>query len=241
MKFLVISDVHSNYDALKAVMQKANRIGYDSVIFLGDAVGYGADPNECIELLREISNVKIIGNHDKAIIDPREIYFFNPVAKEALLWTRSIIKQENVEWLNKLELYYKFEDIAFTHASLSEPESWRYVFSVIDAMYEFKNTSEWLIFFGHTHIPGVFVQQEGEIEYWDGTSFLLESKYRFLVNPGSVGQPRDGDERASFAVLDTEKRLLNIYRVEYNIKRQAEKILKAGLPEYLAHRLYNGY
>jgi putative phosphoesterase len=242
MRIAIISDVHGNLQALEAVLPEIKKENPDSVIFLGDVVGYGANPNECCEIIKEVADVCIIGNHDSAVIGKIEIEWFNPDAREAILWTRENLKRENMEFIESFVETFKISDFLFSHGSPVNPREFIYVFSSETA----KEISLWAkgkyrcVFVGHSHItlsffidssgnPIPFIEEEVKLEGGD-----------FVINVGSVGQPRDGDPRAFFAILDTEKRLYTARRVEYNVKEAADRILKNGLPPFLAYRLFVG-
>ncbi len=242
MRYLVVADIHSNIEAFEAVLEKAKNTGYDKVIFLGDVVGYGANPEECILMLKNKMDFGVIGNHDRAIIDENELSFFNEIAREALLWTRE--RLAGTMYLNFLkELPYTREiepGIVITHSSVSAPEYWDYILTPYEAQLEFENADFKIMLYGHTHVPIVFEYTGGKAIPLMGSSFYLEESKRYILNPGSVGQPRDGDNRAAFAILDTEKRVYEVYRVHYRFDEQQRKIKEAGLPLMLATRLEIG-
>ncbi len=242
MRYLVVADIHSNVEALEAVLEKASTIGYDKFIFLGDVVGYGANPEECILMLKSRMDFGVAGNHDKAIIDDEELSFFNEIAREAIIWTRDRLKgTPNEKFLNTLELVKTIEPgIIITHSSASAPEYWDYILSPYEAQIEFENTDFRIMLYGHTHVPGGFEYMGGEVITVTDYTIHLDPSRRYILNPGSVGQPRDGDNRASFAILDTDKNIFRIYRVHYRFEEQQRKIKEAGLPLQLANRLEIG-
>lgn len=241
MKYGIISDVHSNLPALEAVIDELNKRKPDKILCLGDTVGYAANPNECCKLVREISDVTVIGNHDSVIAGLTPLSLFNSVAKEACIWTVQHISPENKRWLEKLPLTRKVDNFVIAHGALSNPNKWKYVLSLEDALEEFSlNNFDKLCFIGHSHIPITFYVRAGRYNLIMDSKFKLESGCRYIINPGSVGQPRDGDPQASFGIFDTENMKMEIIRVAYDIERAQRDIIKAGLPEFLSLRLAQG-
>lgn len=243
MRYLLLSDVHGNLHALEAVLKHANEKGYDYVLFLGDAIGYGAFPNECVELLMEISSKPLRGNHDSVIVHPSLAESMNPYAKEAIIWSIEQLSNKNRDFLANLPVKVKLnKDILLVHSTPNQPEEWYYIFSKEDAEGEFSGFDEWICAFGHTHIPVVFSMSThgSEVSVTShGTDLSTENRY--MLNPGSVGQPRDGNPLASYAILDMNRKTFKVYRVEYPIEKSQRAILDAGLPEILANRLLVGY
>lgn len=242
MKIGIISDVHGNLQAIESVILEIKRESPDKIFFLGDVVGYGANPNECCEIIKGIADVCLMGNHDSAVLGKTDLEWFNPDAKEAILWTRENLKSENISFLETLKETYEIPDFLFSHGSPANPMDFIYVFTNDSAkeIFVWSQGRYRCVFVGHSHITLSFLFDEAgnplpfiedEIELVNGS---------FVVNVGSVGQPRDGDPRAFFAILDTEKKLYKGKRVEYNVKEAAERILKNGLPPFLAYRLYSG-
>ncbi len=242
MKYLVIADIHANIEAFEAVLDKASSIGYDRLVFLGDVVGYGANPEECIMMLKSRMSYGVAGNHDRAIIDDSELSFFNEIAREAIIWTRNKLKNSpHLNFLKSLPYTQEIEPgITITHSSISAPEYWDYILSPYEAQIEFESAEFAVMLFGHTHVPGGFEYIGQEVIPIDDYTIHLDSSRRYILNPGSVGQPRDGDNRASFAILDTDKKVFQIYRVHYSFEEQQRKIKEAGLPLQLATRLEIG-
>ncbi len=242
MRYLVVADIHSNLEAFEAVLQKSSQIGYDKFVFLGDVVGYGANPQECIMMLKNRMNFGVAGNHDRAVIDDSELSFFNEMAKEAIIWTKEKLKSSHhIEFLKSLPYTQEIEPgIIITHSTVSAPEYWDYILSPYEAQIEFESAEFKIMLFGHTHVPGGFEYIGGKaIPITDYTIYLDYSR-RYILNPGSVGQPRDGDNRASFAILDTDRKIFQIYKVHYSFEEQQRKIKGAGLPLQLAARLEIG-
>jgi predicted phosphodiesterase len=250
VRILLLSDIHANLEALEACLDAAP--AHDTVVNLGDVVGYGASPNEVIERSRELGNIFVRGNHDRAVAGLTDLRDFNPVAGLAALWTREQLTTEHMEWLRALPQgplqIAALPDAQLVHGSpLDEDE---YVVTLQDAVEPLLLSSVHLILFGHTHLQGTFwadgprgdtsrplYKSVGRSEALD---FPLKEGVRYLINPGSVGQPRDGDWRAAFALLDTETRVLTYCRTPYNLKAAQERILAANLPQRLATRLAAG-
>lgn len=241
MKVGIIADIHSNLEALEATLRKLEKAKPDRIICLGDVVGYGADPNLCCKLVKENCEVVLIGNHDAAVVGTTSLDDFVEHAKDVCLWTREKISEENFEWLKSLPYTFEDEKYMFCHGAPYSPEDFIYVVDQISAFHSLKfikSKDKKACFVGHAHITYTF-WLEGQIVYAEVAQYLKVSR-NYIVNVGSVGQPRDGDPKASWAILDTETDEYNLFRVEYNVDRASEKILEAGLPEILAQRLFWG-
>lgn len=250
MRIFLLSDIHANLEALKACVDAAPQ--YDCAVNLGDVVGYGADPNAVVDVVRGQSPVLVRGNHDKAVSGVMDLEHFNPMAGLAALWTRDQLSAENLEWLRALPQgpvrMDGLEDVQFVHGSpLDEDE---YVVSAHDSQEPLLMAATRITFFGHTHRQGGFGLEGTEAEViqpewsthdeksvWE---FPLRPGARYLINPGSAGQPRDDEWRAAFGVFDTERSVMEFYRVPYDVKTAQEKILDAQLPPRLAQRLATG-
>ncbi len=243
MRYAVISDVHSNLEALRAFLDKADKTGYDKIVCLGDIVGYNANPNECIELLKEKGALCVMGNHDSRASGLEDEIGFNFHAALAIQWTREALKSENKEFLKNLPralpVNRKFLAV---HGWVNDTDL--YILGPRDAATNFrllKDAKVKLCFFGHTHVPVVFMDVEGEAEFVPDNPVKLLKGVSYLINPGSIGQPRDRDPRLSFVIYDTKKSQVTHYRVEYDISATAGKIIAAGLPDRLAERLKLGW
>jgi predicted phosphodiesterase len=250
VRILLLSDIHANLEALEACLDTAP--AYDMVVNLGDVVGYGASPNQVIERSRELGEIFVRGNHDRAVAGLTDLKDFNPIAGLAALWTRQQLTPENMEWLQALPHgpieIDALPDTQLVHGSpLDEDE---YVVTLQDAVEPLLFSSVHLTLFGHTHLQGAFSADgpRGDTtrpEYKtvgrsEAVEFRLRQGVRYLINPGSVGQPRDGDWRAAFALLDTETQILTYCRTPYNLKAAQDRILAADLPQRLATRLAAG-
>lgn len=259
MIFAIISDIHANIEALDAVLGKCKELNIEKYICLGDMVGYNASPIECIDKLRSLNSINIIkGNHDEYIGKDIPVEGINKFARESVLWSRSVLSKNDKKWLADLPL--KFinikEGFSAVHATLDSPESWSYILDVHNSIDSFNYQMTQLCFFGHTHLPRIFVKENigqgtmyeiKRISEWEqfppdneGITFKLEKGGKYLINVGSIGQPRDGDIRASFVTYDSKQKLVVRYAVPYDVDLAQKKILKAGLPAQLAYRLSHG-
>ena len=236
----VVSDVHSNLEALEAVLADAEKQGASKLWCLGDVVGYGADPNAVCERLKADAHAAVAGNHDWAACGKMTLGYFNSAAAAAAEWTAEQLSPSSKEWLASLPLEQVEDGVRLVHGSPSEPESWQYVLSVAEAEGELAAFPESVCLIGHSHFPGAFEGDGTRVRYSRTDRVRLLPSYRYLVNVGSVGQPRDGDPRACYLLLDTEKQEIVHRRVPYDIAAAQRKILGAGLPPFLATRLAQG-
>ncbi len=226
MKYAVISDIHSNLEALTKVLSEIHTKHVDEIICLGDIVGYGANPDEVVELVRQEVKCSVRGNHDDALFSDETFSTINSYAKAAIIYTRELLSEKNSEWLKSIPMTHKIDNVLLVHASPSAPQSWKYIFTKSDAQVELLSFEEKICLIGHTHVPVIFKTSD------------LETKE--LINVGSVGQPRDGNNRASFGIIDTKNFIYENFRVEYNFRTAADKIIAAGLPQFLGERLHKG-
>ena len=250
MRILILSDIHSNLEALDACLAAAP--AYDLAVNLGDTVGYGANPNEVIARVRALGHTFVRGNHDKAVCGLMDLEEFNPIAGIATLWTRDQLKRENLEWLRSLPQgpihVDELPGVQFVHGSALDEDE--YLVSVRDAIEPLITDSVPITFFGHTHLQGGFVLHGDISESYrpafrtvgqpESSDWSLRPDRHYLINPGSVGQPRDGDWRAAFAFFDTATSIVSFYRTPYNLRVAQEKITAANLPARLAARLATG-
>ncbi len=246
MRYLVFSDIHSNLEAFQALLEYAARLKIDGYLFLGDLVGYNVSPDASIELIQTLKPLRLIrGNHDKAVCGLDELSSFNPIAASAITWTRQNIKEDNLKYLQSLEQgprEIEGEDITICHGAPFDEDY--YLFGEFDAAEAFLHYNTSICFFGHTHFPCLYARKNWNVE---GTfpgggkkEIRLKENTSYLINPGSVGQPRDRNPKASCAVYDSEVRSITFHRFKYDIKKTQEKILKANLPIPLAERLKLG-
>ncbi len=235
----MISDVHSNLEALEKVIESIEK-SVDQWVCLGDIVGYGANPNECIEIVRDLTPHVVTGNHDRAAVGLTKTDYFNPMARSAIVWTGRTLRKENKEYLRNLELTLKLGDGYFVHSSPSNPSTWQYIFSLDDAVYEFSHFTERTCFIGHSHLAFAIREDGGQYQIIEDSRFSIDENRRYLVNVGSVGQPRDLDPRSCCVIWDDEIGTIQFVRVEYDIEKVQKKITDAGLPPFLADRLRHG-
>ncbi|MFC1703722.1 metallophosphoesterase family protein [Candidatus Omnitrophota bacterium] len=240
MRYGIFADVHSNLEALSVVLDAYAKENIDRFLCIGDVVGYAAKPNECIKKIKEINAAVVAGNHDWAVIDKRDISYFNPVAKHAALWTMSILTEESRNFLDSLDLTFEQDDYTLVHGTLNQPEEFYYMIDFVNAQDTFELLKKDVCFIGHSHVPGIFAQKDGAIDLSKEQQTALVKERKYIVNVGSVGQPRDGDPRASYCIYDSTNREVTIKRVEYNVEKTQEQITQAGLPAFLAHRLTKG-
>ncbi len=250
MRFLLLSDIHSNLDALEAAIAAAP--AYDRVANLGDIVGYGACPNEVIDRSRQLGEVFVRGNHDKACAGIADVRGFNHIAAAAVVWTHHALRPENLEWLKALPqgplALEPLEGVQMVHGSPRDEDE--YLLASDHAAESVESASVPLTFFGHTHMQGGFLltnnqeitfrpkyEEENENERWE---MSLDRPGKYLINPGSIGQPRDGDWRAGFAVYDSDAKKIEFHRVVYDVAKAQKRIRDAQLPERLADRLTHG-
>jgi predicted phosphodiesterase len=241
MKAAIISDIHSNLEALQAVIKDVKKRRIKKIFCLGDLVGYGANPNECVELCMKEAKILVAGNHDWATVDKTDISVFNPVAAEAIRWTQKHIKKAHAGSLKKLHLSQEVDNIFLVHASPQQPTEWSYLFTLEDFKKQFEYFKTQVCFVGHSHIPSAVFQDDNEYtDFLRDSTFPLIDGRKYIINVGSVGQPRDLDPRACYAIYDGNNRSIEIVRLDYNIPLAQQKVINAGLPEMLADRLLVG-
>lgn len=245
MRVLVMSDIHANLTALEAVIDDAHG-AYDAVWCLGDTVGYGPEPDECVQRVRSLGAITVVGNHDWAALGRMDVEDFNPEARRAVMWTREHLSDASIAWLAALPSQpITIGGFTLTHASPRDP-IWEYVLypSIASANFEYFDTRFCLV--GHTHVPALHVMVQGEnklrlLAPTFGAEMVLKENWRVILNPGSVGQPRDNDRRAAYALLDTNSAVWEPRRVDYLIEVTQNRMRQAGLPERLINRLAFGW
>jgi diadenosine tetraphosphatase ApaH/serine/threonine PP2A family protein phosphatase len=246
MRYLVISDIHANLTALQAVLEDAGKLGrdYDFVWCLGDVVGYGPEPNECVELLRSMPHLCLAGNHDWAALGRLDARTFNADARKAVTWTRQTLTQENLAYLEALPTTFVLGDYTLAHGSPREPV-WEYILDPLIAALNFPHYQTPYCLVGHTHTPVIFklVNEQGECEPIAPMYNYAQplNGERQIINPGSVGQPRDSDPRAAYAILDVERDVFEFRRVEYDIAAAQMRMREVEMPERLIVRLEHGW
>ena len=238
MKTAIISDIHANFEALRTVFTYIDQHKISKIICLGDIVGYGPRPDCCLKLVRERCDVVLMGNHDHAVLGLTDIAHFNDFARAAVLWTRAQISAENLAYLRTLPFSYDRKDALFVHSSPIAPQEWHYIMDHETARTQLDGTEHPLVFIGHSHLPVVYSHALGEIS---GTHIELDAQRdRYIINAGSVGQPRDGDPRACMVVYDDVSRKVMYVRLDYPIETTYQEILDYDLPAFLAVRLLSG-
>jgi diadenosine tetraphosphatase ApaH/serine/threonine PP2A family protein phosphatase len=240
MRYAIFSDVHSNLEAFTSVIDAMEGDKAEEYICAGDIVGYGADPCPCIESTKRLTGNVICGNHDWASAGVFDVSYFNEHAKKAVVWTAHVLSGPEKRYLKDLDLVYEAKDFVAVHGSLNEPEKFNYILDLYSAKQTFRLMRKRICFIGHSHFPAIFTKSGGDIACIGAVSVELDTDASYIVNVGSVGQPRDGDPRASYVIYDTDKNTIEIKRVSYDVKKAQEKILGAGLPSFLAERLSVG-
>lgn len=241
MRLAFISDVHANLEALTAVMRDMEEQHIEKVFFLGDAVGYGADPNKCIRLIHNLCEIKLLGNHDYVALGLENPTQFNLMARQSILWTQSELKRKSIEIMSDFEMDAVFLDYFLVHATPENPSEWGYMLTVEEATRNFDAFTQDFCFVGHSHIPAVFCRRpDGRVEIFAEQSWQAESDCRYIVNVGSVGQPRDGNPYACYLMAQTEDNSFEYRRIPYELETAQIKMKKARLPEFLITRLANG-
>lgn len=239
MRLAVLSDIHGNLEALEAVLIAVEREGVSQILALGDLVGYGPDPVACIYRLREAGAVCVLGNHDQALLDGQRAHELNPVARDTLLQSRAVVEAEELDYIRSFAFRHVEGEGVFAHANPLCPEEWQHLY-LLEHVRWCLDRMEWRIaFVGHTHHAALFCQVEAEPVLLTSSEVAI-GRHRYLVNTGSVGQPRDGDPRASFALWDVDAEHVELRRTEYPLRRTQEKIHDLGWPAYAAERLARG-
>ncbi len=236
----IISDVHANLEALESVLQQIKERGIKRILFLGDAVGYGPDPDRCVELIYDNCEVVLAGNHDWAVIGLTPLEYFNRDARLAAEWTATQIKERTRKLLEEMKIVRRLskESLFLVHSTPKDPDAWNYILTLYDAEVNFQYFEEKICFIGHSHRPFIIERlPSSEMVVYNEKAEFKQS-CRYMINAGSVGQPRDGDPRAAYVILDKEK--AEILRVEYDFRKTQEKMENIGLPEFLIERLEKG-
>lgn len=242
MRRAIFSDVHSNLEAYEAVLAALKTENIDKYYCAGDIVGYGAEPSACINITKELNPAIVAGNHDWGAVGLANLNNFTENAKAAVLWTAGALTQEDKTYLSALKPVDR-NDFMIVHGSPNRPEEFEYILGPHEAYAAFLAMQEnqtQICFIGHTHVAGVFAEERGYITYNSWPETKLSEHKKYIINVGSVGQPRDNDPHAAYCIYDTEKKMIEIKRVIYDIKKAQEKIIKAGLPRILAERLSVG-
>ena len=242
MRILCVSDIHSNLAATLKIKEFIKEISPDKVICLGDVVGYGASPNEVCSIIRELSDVTLLGNHDAAVAGFFDFSYYYPAAREALLWTQDVLDDEHRNWLGSLPYTFKLNNLLFSHGDPVYPERYGYIYldaQVLPLIKRFKQMPK-VVFIGHSHLTKVFAYNHNSVSEISSKAFTLEDDKKYVVTVGSIGQPRDGDNRSCCLLFDTEEESYRYFRLSYDIDDTASKILNNGLYSEFAYRLYYG-
>jgi len=240
MRYAILSDVHANLEALEAVLEDVDQRKIEDILFLGDAVGYGPNPNECVERLVNRCKILLAGNHDWGVLGLTDIKYFNEYARGAIEWTRDALTEKNRKTLESFPVQKGInkEDILLVHSTPKEPEGWHYLLTLWDAEINFQYFDNKFCFLGHSHYPFIIERlPSGELVTYKEAVSTGKTK-RYITNVGSIGQPRDGDPRACYAIVDDEK--MEIIRISYDIETVQKKMRKEGLPLLLIERLSVG-
>jgi len=241
LRYGIFADVHSNLEALDSVIGAFKKESIDAYLCAGDIVGYAANPIECINKVRSLAMFTVAGNHDWAAVSLTSPETFNSFAKEAILWTRKQLDESSRDYLETLKLSFKNESLTLVHGTLDNPRDFNYMTDGYKAEETFRLMETDICFIGHTHIAGVFIKDKLDaISYRLDTSVGIDKANKYIINVGSVGQPRDGLPSAAYCVYDTVKLEVQVKRVEYDLKSARKKILDSGLPVFLGDRLLVG-
>jgi putative phosphoesterase len=240
MRYGIFSDVHSNLPALEAVLKAYAQEKIDQYVCAGDMVGYAAEPRECLSRVRDLNPLMVAGNHDWASTGKFSSEYFNPIARQAVEWTAGRLGGEDKRFIDSLRLKVSSNDFVMVHGTLDNAQDFNYLFDRLDAQLNFDLMDAPICVVGHTHIPGIFVEEAQKISYTNDYPVEISPQKKYIINVGSVGQPRDTDWRASYCVLDSSSRTVEIKRVEYDVKEAQKRIIAAGLPHFLAERLFIG-
>jgi diadenosine tetraphosphatase ApaH/serine/threonine PP2A family protein phosphatase len=242
MRYAILSDVHSNIEALTAIRRALEAEGVDRYICLGDVVGYGASPNECCDMLRDLCDVTLLGNHDAAVAGRMDYSFYYDAARQALDWSASVLRAENLSWLKTLPYSCRVGQVGFCHGSPLDPEAYEYIFALEQALELLPHSVDLpeVTFIGHSHLCKAFAIGRQDVKDVVSPRFSLRRGHKYIISVGSVGQPRDYDSRSCCVVYDTERRSVEFVRVEYDIEKSAQKIFDADLALNFGRRLFIG-
>ncbi len=239
MKFAIIADIHGNLEAFRVVLDDAQKQKCTHYACIGDVVGYGANPRECLEIVRKMGMPCVKGNHDEYCSIDEHLEGFNPAAAEAVHWTRKQLSEEDRQWLRDLKYVRMVTSFTTVHATLDGPQRWGYVFDKLAAAASFPYQNTPVCFFGHTHVPVAFIR-DSMVRGGTYSKFKIEAGKKYFINVGAVGQPRDGNPKSAYVVYDTNEQTVELRRLDYDIATAQKKIREAGLPERLAERLAYG-
>ncbi|UCG62432.1 MAG: metallophosphoesterase family protein [Candidatus Zixiibacteriota bacterium] len=241
MKLALISDIHGNLEALVSVLKHVEKQNVDEIHCLGDVIGYGSDPSGCLELVDKSCTVKLMGNHEYAALGLEDTDDYNPAAQKSAIWTRSQLSDKEKAVIAEFQMSHVLKDMFLVHASPFEPEDWHYVLNAEAALEAFEHLDERICFLGHSHVPQIYAEREDDLPRCQtGHDFQPDEESRYLINVGSVGQPRDNDPRACYVTFDTNEYEVLYHRSEYDIETAQGKMVQANLPRMLIARLAMG-
>ncbi len=241
MRYGIFSDVHSNVEALDAVIRAYKKEDIDKYLCVGDVVGYAANPKECIERVKALVMITVAGNHDWASVDLFSVDYFNDYAREAIFWNKRNLDDNSRLFLESLELVYKNEDFILVHGTLDNPQDFSYMTDSYIASQTFRLMETNICFVGHLHVAGIFIEDKARRTYYREEGRIdIKDENKYIVNVGSVGQPRDSNPKAAYCIYDTDKKEILIKRVAYDVETTRKKIIDVGLPKFLGDRLLVG-
>jgi|YelNatPaOPRAMG01_1025707.scaffolds.fasta_scaffold01363_9 predicted phosphodiesterase len=240
MKYAILSDLHANLEAVQAVLEHARQQQCTHYVCLGDIVGYGPNPREVLQVVRDLHCPVVMGNHDEYACNDLHLTGFNPMASEGIKWTRDQLTADEKAWLRELKYMRNVESFAIVHATLDLPEKWAYVFDKFAAAASINYQRTPVCFNGHTHVPVAFVRGPTGIIGGLYSKIKIEAGKKYFINAGSIGQPRDRNPKAAYVTFDLTQNLIELHRVDYDFTAVQKKIRAAGLPESLADRLALG-
>ncbi|KPL01097.1 MAG: hypothetical protein AMJ91_01415 [candidate division Zixibacteria bacterium SM23_73_3] len=241
MRYGFFSDVHSNLEALKVVVADFQKEKLDKVFFLGDAVGYGPDPNECTSIIDQTTDVKVMGNHDYAALGLIETNLFNEYAQKSMEWTKKVLTEKSVKVLSRFAMDHRFDQSYLVHSTPKEPQEWSYIFDLDDAEENFNFFNKQICIIGHSHFPVIIKKYNGKHCFLHQETLTEIAKgFKYIINIGSVGQPRDGSNQACYLIYDTKEKIATLKRLPYDFKKTQAKMKKRGLPQFLIDRLAVG-
>lgn len=242
MRYGVLGDIHGNLEALEAVLADAEKHGVERYLCVGDIVGYGANPTECVARIRGLTSQIVAGNHDCAVVGRADVEYFNLYARDAVLWTRDHLAPDDQAFLRGLPLSLLVNGLTLVHSTVHEPDLFGYIESALAARLSFEALQTDIAFVGHSHVPVTFFYEQNGDEIWysQDAEIPLGDFSKAIINVGSVGQPRDDNPQAAYAIYDSSLRTVTIRRLPYDVEATRQKILAAGLPEVLAARLLLG-
>ena len=241
MKFIIFSDIHSNLESLQSFCRVTESVLHDKKVCLGDIVGYNADPNPVVEWVRDKTDFALAGNHDYSVLNKTDPNYLNPAAYQASLWTRRNLTNSNKDFLNTLPIEKEEDGIYWVHSSPFEPKKWHYVSTKKSAEKNFNYFDQAICFVGHSHLPGIFEKNKNNKVYsHDTTKEELDPESRYIINVGSLGQPRDGNPDPVFVFYDSVSHIVKFFRFSYDLFLTQQKIIACGLPYILADRLRKG-